>query len=379
VPTTAESRKGPPINNLITVSQEQLIRILYLCVKHTAMKNSILFVLAFGLSFSAIAQNCSNIFISEYVEGSGNNKALEIYNPSNNPIDLGGYRLIRFDNGKNFGEEIIYPDMILNFPAGKIIAPKDVYVFAVNLTDPTGTGTTQPIDTALQSKTDTLYCDGCAPGNNSCRTMCFNGDDAIVLQQLSEDGSTYVNVDIFACVGERPTNNTGTFSPTAGWTNMPPFSSMPTNYDSNTQGPYYLRNWTLNHTMVRKPSVTVGVAVNPAPQTFDPSVQWDTIPENSFDSLGFHLCDCNFMNLESAPEAFTKIYPNPAENQLNLRSESNMRRILIRNLTGQVVVAPQSVFGLQANLQIAHLAPAMYLIEIQYENGLVRSQRFSKR
>ena len=104
------------------------------------MKKYVLSLLAFGLSLSAFAQNCSNIFISEYVEGSSNNKALEIYNPTNNPVDLGSYRLIRYDNGKNFGEELINPDMILSFPAGTIVAPKDVYVFALNQTDPLGTG-----------------------------------------------------------------------------------------------------------------------------------------------------------------------------------------------------------------------------------------------
>jgi hypothetical protein len=376
--TTAESRTGPLINNLFTAILVRLLGIPYLCFKYNAMKKHVLSILAFGLSLSAFAQNCSNIFISEYVEGSGNNKALEIYNPTNNPVDLGSYRLIRYDNGKNFGEELINPDMILSFPAGTIVAPKDVYVFALNQTDPLGTGQTAPIDTALQSKTDALYCDGCAPGNNSCRTMCFNGDDALALQQMSE-GGTYINVDIFACVGERPSNNTGGFSPTAGWTILPPFSSMPNNYDSNTQGPYFLQYWTQNKTLIRKPNVTQGVSVNPNPQSFDASVQWDSIPEDSFDSLGTHVCDCNFMTLETAPEAFTKISPNPTDKVLHVRAETNMRRILIRNLTGQVVVAPLAVSGLQASLNVESLSSAMYLIEIQYESGLVRSQRFSKR
>lgn len=31
---------------------------------------------------------CSDLIISEYIEGSGNNKAIELYNPTNDPIDL---------------------------------------------------------------------------------------------------------------------------------------------------------------------------------------------------------------------------------------------------------------------------------------------------
>lgn len=38
-------------------------------------------------------------FISEYVEGSGNNKALELYNPTANPIDLSSYSLNLYANG----------------------------------------------------------------------------------------------------------------------------------------------------------------------------------------------------------------------------------------------------------------------------------------
>ncbi len=39
------------------------------------------------------------IFFSEYVEGEGNDKALEIYNASSSPIDLGNCQLDRYQNG----------------------------------------------------------------------------------------------------------------------------------------------------------------------------------------------------------------------------------------------------------------------------------------
>ena len=40
------------------------------------------------LALLANAQDCTELFISEYVEGSHNNKALEIYNPTDTDIDL---------------------------------------------------------------------------------------------------------------------------------------------------------------------------------------------------------------------------------------------------------------------------------------------------
>lgn len=57
---------------------------------------------ALSISFFAIltlaiyAQPCSDLFISEYVEGSYNNKAIEIYNPTNQPVNLSDYQLVRY-------------------------------------------------------------------------------------------------------------------------------------------------------------------------------------------------------------------------------------------------------------------------------------------
>jgi len=43
--------------------------------------------------------NCENLFFSEYLEGTSNNKAIEIYNPTSTTADLTQYRLIRSTNG----------------------------------------------------------------------------------------------------------------------------------------------------------------------------------------------------------------------------------------------------------------------------------------
>ena len=59
----------------------------------------ILFFVASLFSFSLIAQDCSELFISEYVEGSSNNKAIEIYNPTSSAVDLGAYKVVRYANG----------------------------------------------------------------------------------------------------------------------------------------------------------------------------------------------------------------------------------------------------------------------------------------
>ena len=48
-------------------------------------------------------QRCnSELFISEYMEGSGNNKAVEIYNPTSSTVNLSGYTLYLVGNGGSF-------------------------------------------------------------------------------------------------------------------------------------------------------------------------------------------------------------------------------------------------------------------------------------
>ncbi|MDD4671936.1 MAG: Ig-like domain-containing protein, partial [Bacteroidales bacterium] len=42
-----------------------------------------------------------DLFFSEYIEGSSNNKALEIYNPTGAPVDLSAYQVKQFTNGSN--------------------------------------------------------------------------------------------------------------------------------------------------------------------------------------------------------------------------------------------------------------------------------------
>jgi PKD repeat protein len=129
-----------------------------------------LIVLAF-IGSSASAQ-CSDLFFSEYIEGSSNNKAIEIYNPTSNAIDLSNYSIERFNNGG------VTPSGTLNFPSGTMIAAGDVYV----------AGNSSAVAPIL-NESDTL----------SSITF-FNGDDAMVLHNLLT-GDT---LDIIGIVGIDP-------------------------------------------------------------------------------------------------------------------------------------------------------------------------------
>ncbi len=236
---------------------------------------------------------CTDLFISEYVEGNFFNKAIELYNPTPFAKDLSQYRLIRWDNGSTDADQL-GGDGILNL-AGTINS-HETFVIVINTTTQ---GQETPPDPALVAKADAFYGSSCVPGDGVIRTLCFNGDDALSLQKAN--GNLWFNIDIFACIGERPSNSQGTFSPTAGWTDIAPYSSMPAGYDGTV--PYFFRYWTLDQTLVRKPQVQGGVSINPEPETFNPSLEWDTIGLNQFDSLGFHTCVCaqNVLSLGQIP------------------------------------------------------------------------------
>lgn len=93
------------------------------------------------------------LFFSEYVEGSGNNKALEIYNPGSSPVDLraAGYAVRMFFNGSDSA------GLTVNLEG--TVAGGDVFVLAQSTADP-----------ALLTQADQTNASG-----------WFNGDDAIEL------------------------------------------------------------------------------------------------------------------------------------------------------------------------------------------------------
>ena len=118
----------------------------------------------------------TELFFSEYVEGSGNNKALEIYNGTGAAVDLasGGYAVDIYFNGSTSASTKI--------PLEGSVAAKDVFVLADN------DAATPVLDVADQTSTASF----------------FNGDDAIVLRK----GTTVL--DVIGQIGTDPGSAWGT-------------------------------------------------------------------------------------------------------------------------------------------------------------------------
>lgn len=330
----------------------------------------VLLTLFFGsAALLAGAQTCNELFFSEYVEGTNFNKALEIYNPTNAPIDLSNYRIVRWDNGST----VVASNEALPLPADMIPA-KGVYVVVVNTSN---AGQETEPDTALANKANVKLCTSCLqpPAYNGPRTMCFNGDDAISLQKNDGNGN-WSNVDIFGLIGERPSNKDGNYSPGAGWTNMPPYYAIPDTMVNIPQR-YFLYYWTQDKTLIRKSTVVNGVKQNPGlaygvPNgAWNVSTEWDSLPVNTFSNVGIHACDCNTVGVtENTQTLSATVYPNPATDLVSVIISENIKNITVYNIAGQTMLnfKPSESSNI-AKFNTNGLVAGMYIVRIETVKG----------
>ncbi len=293
------------------------------------MKKTLL-ILGFFTASLSMAQDCSELFISEYVEGTGNDKALELYNPTGMPISLTGYTIERYSNGN------------ATSTAGGVlqlsgtIAPHSAFVIVNGQT--TSSSTSPACTPALQAMADQL--DGIYPA-----PTYMNGNDAI---GLLKNG---VKVDIFGKIGD------ASMSTGDGWSDAFP-------YDGSAGA-----IWTENHTLVRKSSVKKGVTVNPDP--FIVTTEWDSLPKDTWTGLGQHVCDCPLGLNEMNTAISFVIYPNPATaGMIHAIAGEKIESIEIVDLTGKVQSSNQlSLPTTHGEFDASMLSKGMYLIRLNYTNG----------
>jgi predicted extracellular nuclease len=305
------------------------------------MKKLLLLSFSFLALFTAQAQ-CNQIFISEVIEGWSNNKAVEIYNPTANTVNLNGIGLVRFSNGSTSYGSIAMLD-------GYSIAANDVIVVVLDKQDQAGTGLEAPVWDDLAAAADVFinptYDNGVWP-------MYFNGNDAIAI--VSNNGQTLI--DLYGRIGE----GTGF----GGWSA----------YGTDETGATLYA--TTDHTQIRKSTVTSGITMNPS--TFDVFAQYDTLPANTFTFLGAHTCDCNVSVTENVERSIS-IYPNPVTGDiLNVVSPNIIRSIRIYDNTGRVVFANGTILDHMTRIQTSNLSKGAYTVEVISENGTINRQNFIK-
>ena len=197
---------------------------------------ALIFVL--GLSNKSNAQDSTKVCFCEYIEGSGNNKALEIYNGTGVEIDLSKLMIIKASNGGTF--EAASDAQKFQFIG--TLASEAVYVIA--------NGESNEAILAV-ADTTILFSD---PANG--QTMNFNGDDAIGL---------YYNGALVDLIGATPGVDPGTNWPVAG------------------------TGATSEFTLVRKASITMGNTEQLGSFGTDTETsEWIVLPRDDFSSIGSH-------------------------------------------------------------------------------------------
>ncbi|MFJ7408919.1 MULTISPECIES: endonuclease [unclassified Lysinibacillus] len=185
----------------------------------------------------------ADLIISEYIEGSSNNKAIELYNGTGSTIDLSQYKLELYTNGgttptnkQTLSGTLAHNETIIIYNSSAVAAIKD-------------------------------------KGGLPSAVTSFNGNDAIVLKKGEEV------IDSFGQVG---------FDPGKAW-------------DVNGVS-------TVDKTLVRKGAVTLGDK-NPS-DAFDPSLEWQQYPIDTFDHLGSHSMDGGEVGPITKAEAVTASTPS---------------------------------------------------------------------
>ena len=362
------------------------------------------------LCFSLFAlfgySQCDELFFSEYVEGYANNKGLEIYNPTNEAINLGDYGIARFSNGATVAGDtkaISLPD--------EMIEPGGVFVVVVDQTDmslwdsqldkPVWNGYNL-IDTLYdvvtgEVQTDSLgnvligptynenvsalfgdeynekYDMQCKANVFLCPTyeinnaMYFNGNDAMALfkgEGVAADGSNLI--DVIGVIGEDPTSTLmqdAWVDEFGGWL---------------TKDKTLVRNYDVAGGRADFSDVVAAVGGSFTGQ------EWTKHNKNDFSYLGIHNSVCN---VEDVPSQFScslgplntkdvnlvsfNLFPNPnGIGTLQIEAEEVIRAVEIYDVLGRKIQSEiKTNLTKEITVDLSSLNKGTHLIKVHFPNN----------
>ncbi len=187
---------------------------------------------------ASVTVSAQDLYFSEYIEGSGNSKAFEIYNPTGAEVDLGSYLVLGNFNGNPFNDT-------LRFPAGTMLAAGDVFVVAH-----------EDADSLVTAVADSLIENPFAAGT-SFMTV-FNGDDVRGLFKIGTSDTTLIDI-----IGVDQVD------PGSAW---------------DVAG---VSGGTRDHTLLRKASITSGnIDFLAGAGTNADDSEWIVLEQNDFSNIG---------------------------------------------------------------------------------------------
>lgn len=262
-------------------------------------------------SLGAVA---SDLFISEYVEGSSNNKALEIFNGTGVTVNLNQYAIWIITNGGDWYETSI------DFPTNTTLAYGETFVLAnTNASD------------AIKAIAD-----------QTASYANWNGNDAVALVK-NVSGAMQL-LDVVGTSGTDP----GTAWAVAGVTDA-----------------------TVNHTLIRKANV-VGPNTNwtTSAGTTPDNSEWIVMAQDDISNLGMHTFTPVANDDDTTPAVAlpVSVYPNPFQTDLTVdlnRLDKGPVSIDIFNIKGQRVSSQQITNPRQITLQSQNLQQGIYLLRVK--------------
>ena len=256
-----------------------------------------------------VSNLAQDLFISEYAEGGSSNKYLEIYNPTDQAVDLSNYAIASVSNDPTI---VGWHEYFEPFEAGASIASGETYVWA-------NSGSAQTIldQAEISGEEGKAY---------------FNGDDGYALAKGTSE--SYVILDIIGDFNGDPGD---------GW---------------SVAG---VADATKDKTLVRKSSVTQGNNdFTASAGTTTENSEWIVYDKDTFTYIGTHTFSIfDFGNLS------VKVYPNPVQTNLNFSGLMTPVQATVFDMLGKRQLQSE----VTNTLDVSQLKSGLYMVEIRNENS----------
>ena len=376
-------------------------------------KHYLLLPAALLLANAAQAQG-TELFLSEYDEGShqsattypgataastGNEKAIEIFNPTTSAVPLGAYSIRRYSNGFTTGANL-YEERLMRTSGNNTLARGAVFVIA----NPEAT-LRDIIDNRSQIGAPRTGTVGTTPNVlQTGGTVFFNGNDAMALVRYPSGTAgqptvtSGIIVDIIGVIGQNPPNRQGTINPEGNWRGVNagdpvfPNTTIVPEVQSENQS---LRRRSTVFAGVRATVPTVYNATGQYVSGYNIATEWEaysfaqapgtttaTTPpgkDQSYAGLAGHEYTGTYgtyaATISSTLKAFNdgiSVYPNPASGgqaTVEIRGVKVGRLTLINGLGQRISSQPRGLATEKVSLDVSKLPAGLYFVQCQSTDG----------